>query len=100
MVRHPLFIGLNSAFSVSAVEFPGCKHNIYFTDDCFEMYWQRILDGTGRGPQDFGVFSLDDGTIEEYYPMDSDMIFPAPVWVEPTLRHCTTPEKPFSSNSN
>ncbi|KAL5725158.1 hypothetical protein ACHQM5_008333 [Ranunculus cassubicifolius] len=92
--HHAVFVGLNSAFSVSALEFPGCRGNcIYFTDDYFEMFCCRIIDGTGEGPQDFGVFSLADGTFEQYYPMESNMIFPPPVWVEPTLCHCTTTDE-------
>ncbi|KAL5704027.1 hypothetical protein ACHQM5_022504 [Ranunculus cassubicifolius] len=80
-----VFVGNNSSFSIRASEFLGCKPNcIYFTDDYFEGYIDVEIDGIG--PQDFGVFSLDDGSIEPYYPMESDMINPAPVWVEPTLQ--------------
>ncbi|KAL5704026.1 hypothetical protein ACHQM5_022503 [Ranunculus cassubicifolius] len=82
---YAVFVGNNSSFSIRASEFFGCKPNcIYFTDDYFEGYIDVEIDGIG--PQDFGVFSLDDGSIEPYYPMESDMINPAPVWVEPTLQ--------------
>ncbi|KAL5709923.1 hypothetical protein ACHQM5_020547 [Ranunculus cassubicifolius] len=83
--NYAVFLGLNTPFSVPASEFLGCKPNcIYFTDDYFEGF--SAVEEGGSGPQDFGVYSLDDGSIEPYYPMESNMINPAPIWVEPTLK--------------
>ncbi|KAF8411165.1 hypothetical protein HHK36_003708 [Tetracentron sinense] len=58
-----LFLGENSSMSLSAPEFPECRKNcIYFTDDYLEGWLGEC------GCFDMGIFSLEDGKIEPYYP--------------------------------
>ncbi|PIA65127.1 hypothetical protein AQUCO_00100553v1 [Aquilegia coerulea] len=79
-----LFLGENSSFSLAASDFPGCKPNaIYFTDDYFEGYADN--EEFGIGPHDMGIFNLENQSHEPHYPTKSNMIIPAPIWVEPML---------------
>ncbi|PIA45994.1 hypothetical protein AQUCO_01600335v1 [Aquilegia coerulea] len=74
-----LFLGNNSSFAISAFDFPGCKPNtIYFTDDYYEGYHEQQF-----GPHDIGIFNIEDRTLEQHYPITSNTVFPAPIWVEP-----------------
>ncbi|PIA48291.1 hypothetical protein AQUCO_01400707v1 [Aquilegia coerulea] len=81
-----LFLGDNSSLSVSASDFPECEPNsIYFTDDYYNAYEEK--EKYGFGPHDMGVFSLEDHTIKHHYPTESNLIYPAPIWIEPPLVH-------------
>ncbi|PIA49898.1 hypothetical protein AQUCO_01300555v1 [Aquilegia coerulea] len=80
-----LFLGDNTSISISSSHYYGCKRNcIYFTDDYFEGYWVDKL----SGPSDIGVFNLEDGSIKQHYPLKSNIVFPPPIWIEPTLQRC------------
>ncbi|PIA46043.1 hypothetical protein AQUCO_01600366v1 [Aquilegia coerulea] len=77
-----LFLGNNSSYAISAFDFPRCKPNtIYFTDDYYEGYFEKEK----FGPHDIGVFNIEDRTLEQHYPITSNTVFPAPIWVEPLL---------------
>ncbi|PIA56427.1 hypothetical protein AQUCO_00700627v1 [Aquilegia coerulea] len=79
---HVLFLGDNSSYSLSALDFKECKPNsIYFTDDYYEGYFAK--EKIGQGPHDIGVFDLEHGTHEPHYPTNSKNIIPAPIWIEP-----------------
>ncbi|CAK9167774.1 unnamed protein product [Ilex paraguariensis] len=76
-----LFVGGNHSMSISALDFPECKKNsIYFTDD----YLERINEDYLYGGHDLGVFSLEDSSVEPFYPCDSERIEPPPIWLVPT----------------
>ncbi|KAF9597537.1 hypothetical protein IFM89_019451 [Coptis chinensis] len=72
-----LFVGYNSSFSLLASTFSGCKPNhIYFTDNLWG-YFQ----GQHFGGQDFGIFNLEDGSIQKFlYPPDAILVLPPPIW--------------------
>ncbi|KAF5191357.1 F-box protein skip23 [Thalictrum thalictroides] len=75
-----LFLGGNTSFTIQANEFSGCKPNcIYFTDN-FYNYNREF------GGHDLGVFSLQDGSIENFhYQSDDVVVMPPPVWYAPNL---------------
>ncbi|PIA50502.1 hypothetical protein AQUCO_01300913v1 [Aquilegia coerulea] len=82
-----LFVGSNTSMSVLASDFPICKPNcIYFTDRGFERMEFYSEFYSEEAPHDMGVYNLEDGTIEPYYPMESIKYkHTTPMWVEPTL---------------
>ncbi|GER43542.1 hypothetical protein STAS_20403 [Striga asiatica] len=74
-----LFVGTNSSLALLASDYPGCRGNsIYFTDDYSGMSYDIM-----GGDQDVGVYSLCDGTIEQFpcYPRNSHW----PIWIMPSL---------------
>ncbi|KAF6169978.1 hypothetical protein GIB67_034370 [Kingdonia uniflora] len=75
-----LFVGDNNPILLSALDFPvGRRNCIYFTDDYIDGYMMEPW-----GARDLGIFSLEDGTIEAFYPKDSGPIIPPPIWIQPT----------------
>ncbi|KAL5713824.1 hypothetical protein ACHQM5_015867 [Ranunculus cassubicifolius] len=83
-----LFVGDNSSMSLSTLDFPEYKPNcIYFTDDFHLLYFYRVYGRRSEreGPHDMGIFHLEDGKIEPHYKMESDVIFPPLIWIEPML---------------
>ncbi|KAL5710649.1 hypothetical protein ACHQM5_021188 [Ranunculus cassubicifolius] len=75
-----LFLGDNYSLCLSVSDMPGCKPNcIYYTDDKHEYYFYMVE----FGPHDMGVFNLKDDSKEPLYPMDSNMIIPAPIFFQP-----------------
>lgn len=77
-----IFVGDNCSICLRASDFPECEPNsIYFTDDYYEGYFRK--ERYGIGPHDLGFFSFEDGMLGKYYPTTSNMIYPAPIWVEP-----------------
>ncbi|KAK7327972.1 hypothetical protein VNO77_22066 [Canavalia gladiata] len=75
-----LFLGANESTSLPAKAFSGCEANsIYFTDD----RWQEMGLDYLYGGQDWGVFSLQDGSVKLLTP-DENRLDPPPIWVVPT----------------
>ncbi|KAK2994483.1 hypothetical protein RJ640_021288 [Escallonia rubra] len=72
-----LFLGGNQSVFLLAGELSG--NSIYFIDD----YWSRMDESYLYGGHDLGVFSLESGVIEPFYPCDSGKIEPPPIWVVP-----------------
>ncbi|KAF9610838.1 hypothetical protein IFM89_025248 [Coptis chinensis] len=71
--------GCNSSFSVSVSDFLGCKPNsIYFTDSMvpYDYMPEPIR-------HDIGIFSLEDKSVKEIYPIDSKPVWPPSFWFTP-----------------
>nr|POE74253.1 hypothetical protein CFP56_44612 [Quercus suber] len=63
-----LFVGDSSSMSSSPSSFNGCKANcVYFTDD-YKKGFSSTLNG---GWFDIGVFSMEDGNINQHYRGES-----------------------------
>ncbi|KAF9599688.1 hypothetical protein IFM89_001634 [Coptis chinensis] len=79
-----IFLGRNSAISISAKGVPGFRGNcIYFTDDGFEFFRRSNCRLTCL---DNGVFYLEDGHIDSFFPLDSSHSFESqPVWISPNI---------------
>ncbi|PIA42846.1 hypothetical protein AQUCO_02000356v1 [Aquilegia coerulea] len=78
-----LFLGDNSSISRCVSGFPGCKPNsIYYIND------SNINHQTGwrYGCEETGIYNLNDVTVQQHYPTAYRKIFPAPIWLEPTLQ--------------
>ena len=72
-----LFVGDSSSVSSSPSSFNGCKANCaYFTDDCKEGF-SSTLNG---GWFDIGVFSIEDGNINQHCKGESYSYFSTPLW--------------------
>ncbi|KAF9624208.1 hypothetical protein IFM89_008146 [Coptis chinensis] len=79
-----IFLGRKSAISISAKGVPGFRGNcIYFTDDGFEFFRRSNCRLTCL---DNGVFYLEDGHIDSFFPLDSSHSFESqPVWISPNI---------------
>ncbi|KAJ8628737.1 hypothetical protein MRB53_022060 [Persea americana] len=72
-----LFLGHNSSIVVMASQFPGFKGNrIYFADDYMEHYCANPY-----GCRDLGVYSLEEGTVEELFIDRFHPIQSPPLWI-------------------
>eukprot|EP00268_Persea_americana_P004039 TRINITY_DN11275_c0_g2_i1.p1 TRINITY_DN11275_c0_g2~~TRINITY_DN11275_c0_g2_i1.p1 ORF type:complete len:389 (-),score=67.70 TRINITY_DN11275_c0_g2_i1:26-1192(-) len=72
-----VFLGHNSSIVVLASQFPGFKGNrIYFADNMMEKYHYHM-----HGCRDSGVFSLEDGTVEELFADRFHPILAPPLWI-------------------
>eukprot|EP00268_Persea_americana_P066085 TRINITY_DN8927_c0_g1_i2.p1 TRINITY_DN8927_c0_g1~~TRINITY_DN8927_c0_g1_i2.p1 ORF type:complete len:426 (+),score=50.03 TRINITY_DN8927_c0_g1_i2:89-1279(+) len=72
-----LFLGHNSPIVVLACELPGFEGNrIYFADSRAERYYDGL-----HGCRDSGVFSLDDGTVEELFAERFHPTLSPPIWI-------------------
>ncbi|KAL5720152.1 hypothetical protein ACHQM5_012846 [Ranunculus cassubicifolius] len=81
-----IFLGKNSAISISAKDIPGFKGNcIYFTDDAPVTFYRGW--SSRRPYSDNGVFYLEDGRVDSFFPINFSHPFNAqpaqPVWVIP-----------------
>ena len=75
-----LFLGDNHSIAVIASDFIGCQFNsIYFCDDCDDFY-------NYGGPNDIGVFNLQDGCVRRHYTLaHSQRLMPPSIWISPTF---------------
>ncbi|RWR84788.1 f-box protein skip23 [Cinnamomum micranthum f. kanehirae] len=72
-----VFLGHNSSIVVLASQFPGFKGNrIYFADNLMEKYHYHT-----HGCRDSGVFSLEDGTVEELFADRFHPTMAPPLWI-------------------
>ena len=63
---------------MSVADFPKSKGNrIYFTDDHWEFYDKE------KGCHDLGIFNMEDGTFEQFYPDIYHSPVMPPVWITP-----------------
>ncbi|OIW19481.1 hypothetical protein TanjilG_09501 [Lupinus angustifolius] len=75
-----LFVGANESTSMWVQALPGREGNtIYFSDD----RWEEMNMDYSYGGQDWGIFSLQDGSIKLHLPY-TNVIKPPPIWVVPT----------------
>ncbi|CAL1358270.1 unnamed protein product [Linum trigynum] len=80
-----IFVGFNSAFSVSTRDHSGLISNsIYFTDDFIDWHQRHKLGG-----HDMGVYSLNTRAVKPLYSTSSLhanplLISPLPVWILPS----------------
>ncbi|KAE9601720.1 hypothetical protein Lal_00040592 [Lupinus albus] len=75
-----LFVGANESTSMWVQALPGSEGNtIYFSDD----RWEEMNMDYSYGGQDWGVFSIQDGSIRFHLPY-TNVIKPPPIWVVPT----------------
>lgn len=95
-----LFLGTNRSTSFNAKNHIGWKGNhIYFTTTSFDynrLSERKIFRANGedlfleprRVGDDFGVFNLEDGSVESLPQCHSDscFIWPPPIWFTPNLR--------------
>ncbi|KAA8521045.1 hypothetical protein F0562_011802 [Nyssa sinensis] len=66
-----LFVGTSNGISLSARHFSGFMGNcIYFTHESFAKLFVNASDL--QTLRDFSVFSLEDGTIKSFFPIDSN----------------------------
>ncbi|CAN6372528.1 unnamed protein product [Urochloa humidicola] len=80
--EHVLFLGHNRSLCLTAEEFPHLKANhAYLTDN------DEIIASCKSDPRDIGVFSLENGSIEEIVPPQLWCSWPAPI--------CTTGNSNF-----
>lgn len=82
---YALFLGDNYSIAVSKRDFPAPalkENSIYFTDD----YWEGIISYKDI-TRDLGVFSLEDGSVETFYPNGPQQTWPQPSWFVPNLSH-------------
>ncbi|KAH0459539.1 hypothetical protein IEQ34_012353 [Dendrobium chrysotoxum] len=86
--NHSLFIGCNHTLVVSVSENSELRPNcIYFTDD---SHGQCDLDQQTKA-WDVGVYDIKNGTIERFFPPNSDeqVIWPPPSWFMPPKLYFT-----------
>lgn len=80
---HALFLGNNTSFAISTMEYPDFKRNsIYYSDDHSENYhW-----GFDNGLHDMGVYDFEERTLEPIYS-GSDIVsqLSRPLFVMPSL---------------
>ncbi|CAL0330419.1 unnamed protein product [Lupinus luteus] len=75
-----LFVGANESTSMWVQALPGSEANtIYFSDD----RWEEMNMDYSYGGHDWGVFSLQDGSIKLHLPY-TNVIKPPPIWLLPT----------------
>ncbi|XP_043687835.1 F-box/kelch-repeat protein At1g64840-like [Telopea speciosissima] len=79
-----LFLGHNSAISLSARDFPEFRENsVYFG----EYFWEGWLEGEANvGHQNLGVFNLEERRFVRYSSCALQRIKPPLVWVVPNFR--------------
>ncbi|PHT48976.1 hypothetical protein CQW23_13184 [Capsicum baccatum] len=78
---YAIFVGLNGASCIDSAKFTGVWSNhIYFTDDDCERF--HYGDGGGRN---MGVYNLEDGKVESFYPGESPSHICSPTWVTPSF---------------
>ncbi|RAL48396.1 hypothetical protein DM860_005820 [Cuscuta australis] len=77
-----LFLGGNHSVSLLGSEHPNCRPGcIYFTDD----YWDRIdREDCPYGGHDMGVFSLRDGSFQQFLDFELQKFSPPPIWILPS----------------
>eukprot|EP00268_Persea_americana_P050670 TRINITY_DN5529_c0_g3_i3.p1 TRINITY_DN5529_c0_g3~~TRINITY_DN5529_c0_g3_i3.p1 ORF type:complete len:342 (+),score=33.94 TRINITY_DN5529_c0_g3_i3:155-1027(+) len=72
-----VFLGYNYPMIVMASQFSGLKGNcIYFTDNIMDR-----CSYSPRGCSDLGVFSLEDGTVEQLFADRFHPILSPPIWI-------------------
>nr|CAD1838463.1 unnamed protein product [Ananas comosus var. bracteatus] len=78
-----LIVERGTSMSLPASGLAGCKGNrIYFTDE-----YDVCSEGQITGGLDFGVFCLEDGSVQRLpcYPQDAESLWPFPSWEPITL---------------